>query len=283
MTRDWRATLRLVTAPVRMMPGFIIPGEAKCGTTSLYRYLAQHPDIFPAHRKEPRTFLEHPGSRLRCASSYPVVLSGYVHRLKSGRRCVTGEATAEYLSRPWVARAVAELLPAVKLIVLLRNPVARAVSDYQMLYEHGLVNIGFETAVRRTLSWLEDPNMSDLVDAASRNEHFYTRFVLRGLYARSLRPWMEKFERGNILILKSEQMFSDPHTALREVFEHLRVRPWAIQPDGIKRKGAYSAKINPEILDRLAAFYEPYNLELYNLVGKDFGWENEGRVVASGE
>ncbi|HSH42823.1 MAG TPA: sulfotransferase domain-containing protein [Arenicellales bacterium] len=281
MNRDWRATLRLVTAPARMMPSFIIPGEAKCGTTSLYRYLTQHPEILPAQRKEPRTFVDYPGSRLRCASSYPLVTTGYLHSLKSGRRCVTGEATAEYLSRPWVAEAVAELAPTVKLIVLLRNPATRAVSDYQMLYERGLVDIDFETAVRRTLDWLQNPELSDLVDAASQNEHFYTRFVMRGLYARSLRPWITRFSRQNILVLKSEDMFANPAEVVQKAFEHLGVRPWTIRSGDIKRKGVYTVKITPDILKRLAEFYEPYNLELYDLLGMDFEWENENYVAAA--
>ncbi len=190
--RDLARDFRLLTSPLRLVPDFAIVGEAKCGTTSLYRYLLQSPAVLGADRKEPKNFIDYPDSLFYCRSHYPTRAARRMRRMRLGRRVVAGEATAEYFSHPGMAERLLRLLPRIKIVVLLRNPVDRAYSDYQMLSRLGVTDLSFDEVVDRSLEWLETPALSDLVDAALRSEHFYLRFVARGLYVRTLRQLVRR-------------------------------------------------------------------------------------------
>ena len=275
MVRDLRQDLSLLTSPFRVLPDFVIPGEAKCGTTSLYRYLTHHPDIFAADRKEPRNFIEHPGSVLFCRRHYPSIATKLLHILVHRRPFVTGEATAEYLSKANIPAMLQALIPDVKIVIMMRNPVTRAFSDYQMLRAHGLVNLDFGEVVARALRWLQDDTLRDLVEAAREMEHFYLRFVARGLYACNVRRWLDVFPREQLLFIKSERFFAEPQQTLDEVFGFLGLKACMIQEREIKRKGVYSEPMDKLSLEALSGFFEPYNQVLYELIRQDLAWETE--------
>jgi hypothetical protein len=260
-----------------MLPDFVIPGETKCGTTSLYEYLVQHPDIWSADTKEPRSFASPKFARVPAFTQlhYPYALAAEAARRVRRRPVVTGEASAEYLSNPTVARTIAEMVPDVKLVVLLRNPVTRAFSDYQMKRAEGYVHEPFETIARRSTSWISDPSLAPLVDAAAREEHCEIRFVVRGLYARSLRPWLDAFPIGQFLFLKSEDLSKDPAGVTRQVFRFLGVADRDIVDVRPRRTGGYDALPRADELRRLRDFYAPHNEALYGLLGRDLGWEAE--------
>lgn len=277
--RDFKKYFRLLTSPLRVRPDFIIPGEAKCGTTSLYRYMMEHPDVFPADRKEPNNFIQYPQSMVYMKSHYPLMFGKIVREKVFSRKFVTGEASAEYLSRPRVPRHIAALLPDVKLIVLLRNPVTRAHSDYQMLKRRGLIQEPFETIVRRGIEWLSNPGLAPLVEAAAEAEHNPVRYMRKGLYAESVARWLECFPRESFLFLKSESFFDDPQKTLKAVFDFLGLPGHRLREFDVKRKGEYDAPIDPALAEEMAEFFRPHNERLYGLLGEDFGWEREARAM----
>lgn len=284
MSRDWKQTWRLVTAPLRMLPSFIIPGEAKCGTTSFYRYLAQHPDVVPGFRKEPRNFMDQPGSRMFCQCHYPLRVYQYMRAVPHRIVPVTGEATAEYLSRPGTATAIKRILPNVRIIVLLRNPVVRALSDYHMLYRNGVIQKTFDETVSQSLNWYEDEALADLLTAAAESEHFHGRLVQRGLYAEKIRHWFEVFGRDKVLVVKSENLFAEPQKAMNRAFEFLGLRPATVNTASVGRRGRYDTSGSIDVLARLDEFYRAHNQTLYELIGEDLGWALEqdlGRPVGS--
>jgi hypothetical protein len=275
--RDLARDFRLLTSPLRLVPDFAIVGEAKCGTTSLYRYLLQSPAVLGADRKEPKNFIDYPDSLFYCRSHYPTRAARRMRRMRLGRRVVAGEATAEYFSHPGMAERLLRLLPRIKIVVLLRNPVDRAYSDYQMLSRLGATDLSFDEVVDRSLEWLETPALSDLVDAALRNEHFYLRFVARGLYVRTLRQWFDVLPAYRILVLRSEDLFERPADVVADVCRFLEVEPFVVRDATPRRAGSYDSDMGNEPRRRLEDFYRPYNRELYALVNRNMNWEVEAQ------
>jgi hypothetical protein len=269
--RDLRYDLRLLTSPLRVLPDFVVPGEAKCGTTSLYRYLQRHPDVFAADLKEPNNFISHPDSRLYCAAHYPLRLTRWWRTVR-GRPFATGEASAEYLSKPGLAERVARMLPQGRIVVLLRDPVARAWSDYQMFRSRGMESGDFDDIVKRSIRWLSDPELAPLVDAARSAAHTPLRYVLRGLYVESLRPWLEHFGEDRVLVVCSEDLYRDPAAVLAQVLAHLRLPRTELGPYEVFKKGVYREQLPPDTEARLRAFYGPSNEALYALLGRDLRW-----------
>jgi hypothetical protein len=272
MKRDLASDYRLLTSFLRLRPDFIIPGEAKCGTTSLYRYLTQHPDVAPAEVKEPRTFLDFGASPYLCRRHYPLSLVRWIGSL-TGRRILTGEASAEYFSKSTVPGAVAAALPKVQIIVLLRNPVTRALSDYRMLRRSGHVAEPFETVARRCLAWLSDPDLAPLVRSASQLEHNPVRIIQRGLYLEPLRSWKERFP--DLTVIRSEDLFRDPEGTMAGLYRHLGLAPF-VPPDlRAYRRSEEADHPSESILREMADFFRPRNEELYRFLGRDLGWEDD--------
>ena len=111
---------RMITAIQRSFPDFIIIGAQMCGTTSLYDYLAKHPNVLLSYVKEIH-FFDHSYNKglLWYRSFFPL-------RIIKGKR-MTGEASPYYIFHSHSAKRIAKTLPSVKLIVMLRNPVDRSI------------------------------------------------------------------------------------------------------------------------------------------------------------
>ena len=135
---------RAVTSPIRLLPDFLIIGTQRGGTTSLYHYLQAHPCIRPASTKEVHFFDTkfHKGLAWYRGHFPTRIEQSSVNRLH-GHSLMTGEATALYLFHPHAPKRVAKALPFVKLIVLLRNPVDRALSHYYHAIKHGYETLSF--------------------------------------------------------------------------------------------------------------------------------------------
>jgi hypothetical protein len=127
--------LRMLTATKRAFPDFMIAGAQKAGTTSLYAYLAQHPNILPAYQKKEVHYWDRPKNykkgQLWYRAHFPLL-----QELEAAS-AITGEKTPNYLENPEYIKKIKQEYPAVKLIILLRDPVARTISNYYMLKRHG--------------------------------------------------------------------------------------------------------------------------------------------------
>src|SRR4051794_36389137 len=129
------------------LPNFLIIGAAKGGTTSLYHYLRQHPNVFMSPVKEVRYFCcdEFPAwdATIRTASAYASLFAG-----ADASHLAIGEASPQYLNSAVAADRIADELPGVRLIVLLRNPVDRSYSSYLGQLRGGLERRAPAVAIR---------------------------------------------------------------------------------------------------------------------------------------
>lgn len=249
----------IATAHLRQPPDFIIIGTQRGGTTSLYRYLTGHPEIGGAFRKEVHYFDRY----------YAKGLDWYLgHFPKRGEFPIVGEASPYYLFHPDAPERVREVVPHAKLIVLLRNPVDRAYSQYHMKVARGLETLPFADAIDREperLAASDDP-----LGPAWRH-HSY---LARGVYGDQLRRWMAVFPREQLLIVKSEEFYAEPERILHHTQAFLGVRAHSPEAFKVFHEADYPP-LDPAVRRRLRAYFSPLNRQLYDLLGVDFGWERE--------
>ncbi len=267
LTAEAAKAWRLLTAPLRVMPDFVIAGAPKCGTSTLYDLLAAHPRIRRGSRKEPTNFLHYPGSRFRAAMHYPLA----IQRALSGG-FLAGDGSVEYFTHPDGPRNVREVIPQARLVFLLREPVERAWSDYQMFRRCGIERGDFDDVVERAIGWLSDADAAPLVDSASRNAFNPLRYVQCGMYARMLDRWFAAFPREQCLVVFSEEFFADPGSVVRRVIEHLGLSAMAIPELPIARRGGYSESMRPDTARALGEFYRLENERLPAMLGAVPPW-----------
>lgn len=270
LTKQNETRWRLLTSPLRMLPDFIIPGETKCGTTSLFRSMCTHPGIEGSWIKEPNNFIQYGGTSFYCKMNFP-----FKPYLKLGRRPVVGEASVEYLSKPWVPESIKALVPEVKLIVLLRYPVARALSDFKMMTESGHETEDFDTVINRTLDWLGDSSLARLVSVARQLDRAPLRYVTKGCYVQSVAPWLNCFDRGNVLFIKSEHFFDDPVSVFERIFSFLGVDENFSPTVKQLRKARISVRYKDGTIQRLHDYFATANKDLESLIGYDISWDDK--------
>jgi hypothetical protein len=269
--------LRATTNPIRMMPTFIIIGVQKGGTTSLYRYLTAHPNIAPIYIKEPHFFdiYFHKGLPWYRAH-FPTSVEKYYARYFQKHDLITGEASPYYVVHPLAAQRIAKTLPKVKLIVLLRNPIDRAYSQYQhQLRQPGVEALSFEEAIdveEQRLAGEEDKLRNDETYVSFNHRHY--SYLARSTYINQLPNWMSIFPKEQLLILKSEDLYTDATRIVQQTLEFLNV---PALPQGQTYKAFNEARyspMNPATRERLVEYFKPYNERLYEFLGRDFGWDS---------
>lgn len=270
-----RWSLGLATNWLRLLPDFIVIGAQKAGTTSLFRYLSQHPCVRPALKKEVRFFDRDFGRGIGWYRTYfPSVPYKSFFRRRYERAIVTGEASPDYLFYPAAARRAADVVPKARLIVLLRNPVDRAYSHYYHVLRRGFETLSFEDALEHEPKRLQSER--EKLDANPRYFALgYLRYsyVSRGVYVDQLKDWLGHFPREQLLVLRSEDFFEAPEAALGKVEEFLNLPHW--QPDHFPpyNEGRYP-EMKSSTRDRLLDYFKPHNRRLYDFLGIDFAWNN---------
>jgi len=257
---------RIATSKWRTLPDFIIIGTQKGGTTSLFYYLMQHPELTMSHKKEIYFF------NLFFDKGLAWYKSHFPFRANTK---ITGEATPSYIYHPKAAGRVKSILPDVKLIVLLRNPIDRAYSGYAMgLRRKTDTADTFEIAIERELEALKNQNNTDEY-TFEKHELYYLE---RGKYYSQLLPWLEHFPSEQLLFIKSENFFQNPEKELIKVYEYLNIS--TILPKDLSKKntGKYD-KISPETVHRLEAYFREENEQLTNLLGKEFEWHTSSSLL----
>jgi hypothetical protein len=231
----------------------VIIGAQRCGTTWTYSQLAAHPSVRPAWRKEVH-FFDQPRNFARGLSWY----RAHFPRVGPGR--LTGEATPRYLYAPAAARRLVSVLPDARLIALLRNPVDRAYSHYQFAVKYGRERRSFGAALDGQLDG------GDTAGLQSGGP-----YLARGRYAEQLARVFSLVSRGQVLVVRSEDLWERPVEGFGELFRFLGLSPTSIngRPDDT---GRYNPM--PEALRaRLVEYFRPHNERLYALLGRDLGWD----------
>lgn len=247
----------------KCQPDFIIIGAQKCGTTSLYQYLIQHPQVVPASQKEVHFF----------DLNFAQGVDWYRQQFKPiSQGFITGEASPYYIFHPLVAKRIYKLFPQVKLIALLRNPVERAISHYYHEVRLGCEKLGLLDAIAQEPARLKGETPKMLADETyySYNHQHYT-YLSRGIYVEQLKHWMQFFPKEQLLVLPSEELYNQPNQVLNQVLEFLQLPSYQLTQYDKYNSGEYPA-VTPEIRQQLQTYFQPYNQQLEELLGVKFPW-----------
>ena len=264
---------RLLSSPLRMKPDFLILGAMKCGTTSLYTYLIEHPSIKRAFQKEIHYFdALHARGSLWYRSFFPSILEKALSEKVLRRPLLTGEATPSYLYHSHVAPRVAKDLPHARFFALLRNPVDRAYSFYNHNRRVGIETLPFEEAIDR------EPERMELEPEQARRSKdgfgFYRNnfsYLARGMYADQLAAWREHIPEERLLVFTTEDLNDRPERVLRQALEFLGL-PYVAPPEFRRMNAAPYPAMEAATRRRLEEMMRPHNQRLYELLGRNLGW-----------
>jgi hypothetical protein len=236
---------------------FVIPGAQKSGTTALELYLSQHPEVCVPRRVKELHFFD----RDRNFETEPIDYARY-HAFfdpRPGQRLL-GEATPDYLYWPSAPERMATYNPALKLIVVLRNPVTRAFSHWNMQRSVGRDPLPFFDALRA-----EAERMRSM--PPQRAMRF--AYAGRGLYAQQLERLWRHFPREQTLVFKSEELLERPATVLARSAEFLGIAPFSPVVPRMVHSYRYERTMSDEERRHLVAFFEPEIRELERVLGWD--------------
>jgi hypothetical protein len=258
---------KILSNPVRMMPSFLLIGAQKCGTTSVFNNLVQHPQICSPSKKEIGFFSSNFDKGISWYKSFFPVPQD------RKRSYITGEASTGYICHPHAASRVAQTLPQIKLMVMLRNPIDRAYSHYHHTARMGKENLPFAEAI-----YQEEARVGEIKAKISqdgnyyhKDYHYYT-YLSRGLYAQQLKPWLALFERSQFLILQSEDFFAQPAVTFEQILNFLELPDWEMRDFPQYNPNRYSSPLDSTLRQELAAYFRPHNQQLNELLNLNFDW-----------
>jgi hypothetical protein len=192
------------------MPNFLIIGAMKSGTTALYYYLEQHPQIYMSPVKEPNYFCS--GEQENSVGNSATRIGDYQDLFKdvSGEKAI-GEASHCYLYEPEAAARIQDYIPDAKLIAVLRNPVDRAYSHFLHMVRNGSEPLtDFAQALREEeTGGYQKRNLQD--------------YVGRGRYYDQLKRYFNTFSRDQIKVYLYEDLSNAPVDILQDAFRFLGV------------------------------------------------------------
>ena len=212
-----------------------------------------HPCTLPPLRKEvhyfdfqyekgPGWYLAHfPGAHRRVASSHPTI---------------TFEASPYYMVHPLAPARIKAFNPDMKLIAILRDPADRALSHYHHECRRGIETLSFEEAIAA-----EPERLSGSDRLLKQPPHYFSyrhrhfSYLDRGRYAHHLGAWLDHFPRGNLLLLKSEDLFKDADSAMNKVFTFLGLPAHRISIDSVSKSACQP--MQPDLRDRLRRYFAP--------------------------
>lgn len=270
--RPLKRAYRRVTSGRRALPNALIIGAQKAGTSSLYEYLTKHPAVARASTKEVHFFdLAFARGLGWYRRHFPTETEIGRLRTDTGLEPVVCEATPYYLFHPQVPYRVRGSLGRAKLIVLLRDPVERAISHHAHSVAMGAEDLPIEAAIEREQERLAGEAERLAADpCATSMPHRYHSYLSRGIYADQIAVWLSLFPREQLLIVSSNDLFGDPAATVAGVYEFLGLPPHALTaypPYGQRDYG-----VDPALRARLRTYFAPHDERLSVLIGEELAW-----------
>lgn len=263
----------MLTADARMLPELVITGAQRSGTTTLFRVLADHPDVLrPTFWKGVGYFdLGHHRGLRWYRGHFPLRITARI-RVGRGGRPVTFESAGYYSFHPLAAYRIAQELPEARLVYMVRNPVDRAYSAHR----HELMR-GFETEDFETALALESERLDGEEERILRNpryesfSHRHHAYLARSRYSEQLRRMQEAVGPARVLVMDADRFFAEPREEFGRLAAWAGLRDWV--PESVEQWNARSRDPLPaELRARLMEYFEPYDAELATLIGRTPSW-----------
>jgi Sulfotransferase domain len=246
-------------------PDFLIVGAQKAGTTVLHQLINQHPQVVKK-RNEVHFF----------DANFDRGVEWYQNQFKKrpSSSHLIGDKSPYYIFHPFVPERVYSLYPKVKIIVLLRNPVDRAYSQYWMNIRIGKEdeNVSFEEAIAAEPARIagEYEKLRDPSYTGSAYRRY--SYLARGVYVDQIKNWLNYFPKEQMLILSSTDLRNSPKEVLKRCFSFLSLPQHPIILSDPEKHSDYEP-MNSKTRKQLAAYFLPYNKALEELLDREFHWD----------
>jgi hypothetical protein len=279
---------RIYSGVSRLIPGhdpnFLIIGSQKSGTTSLHDYLSQHPSLVGSKPKEIHYFdkYQDSGKDIDWYRSHFRHVDPFANKLYF-------EASPNYIYHEYVGEAISKMYPEMKMILILRDPVQRAFSAWNMygdffrkndlkrftkpvngqenlIYKHFYKNrsafIGFSEAIQLEVKLIEEGG--DVEPSLLR----------RGLYAQQIKSYLKYIKSEQLLVIGFNDLVENVLPTLDLISDFLHVKNFSglSLNLSVRNKRVYSQPMSEENLRMLGNFFEKPNQELYTLLGRQINW-----------
>jgi hypothetical protein len=195
-----------------MKVDFFIVGAPKAGTTSLYHYLSEHPQVEMSSQKEPDYFSDKAINEqgMYYAKNRVNTLDKYESLFVQKEAVVYGEGSVSYLFYDNVAEDIKKYNPNAKIIIMLRNPIERAFSHYLMDYRLGLISDSFENVIAKK--------------SKHKNAHlFYQQYIEVSKYATQIQRYLDFFEKDSILFIDYDDFKKNVSETVDKTYNFLNI------------------------------------------------------------
>jgi len=263
-----------LTHRARMLPGFLIVGAQRCGTTSMYRTLSQHPAVLKAvlHKGVHYFDTGYEHSLAWYQGHFPLRARAALVRRSTGEIPLTFESSPYYMFHPLAAQRIRRDLPGVKLLVLVRDPVDRAYSAHAHEVARGYETEPFERALE-----LEDQRLAGEAERIISqpgylsHSHQHHAYRARGHYSDQLERLGELFGADRVHVVDSGRFFADPEPVYDGVLEFLGLRHYGYPV--FERHNARARSAMPGALRAtLSDYFLPHDERLSRQLGRPPSW-----------
>ncbi|GGK80550.1 deacetylase sulfotransferase [Mangrovihabitans endophyticus] len=265
------------TSEVRPLPDFLVIGTKRGGTTSLWRYLVQHPlvpRLFPAWNTKTSHYFEENFDRGEAwyRSHFPTARRRAALQRRHDGPVRVGEAAPLYMFHPLAASRVAELMPAARMIVLLRDPVERAFSHWKERRGEGVEPLTFAEALEAEESRTAGERERLVAEPGYHSTAYdWYSYRARGRYLEHLEPWLSRFDRAQLLFVASETLYREPARTYARILEFVGLPPHDL-PSYDVFNDRPSRGMDDAVRAELTAHFRPHNAALSRRLDMTFDW-----------
>lgn len=259
-----------LSAPLRMTPTFIIAGAQRCATTSLYRMLAEHPDVQPPAFNKGIHYFD-TADRFRRGPNF--YLGHFPLRAGANSTTrITGEGSPYYLFHPLALSRIATQLPDVKVLVLLRDPVERAFSAFKQETKRGFEDLQFQDALKAEEGRLLHEEERIVSDPGYQSfSHQHHAYVARGRYAVQLERAFSVMGPERVMVIDADDFLVPGLPQWDELTEYLGISPW--RPSDVIHANARPSEAMPaNVREELRSQFEDDDVRLAQLLGYVPSW-----------
>ncbi len=260
----------------RVLPDLVLVGAQRSGTTALTDALFRMPMVRrPRRGKGSHYFsLYYARGWPWFQGQFPTKRAAAAIKAETGHDLFVFDACPYYLYHPFAVERMAKALPNVKLLVMLRDPVARAESHYHHSVGYGHETLDFATALSQESERLAGEVAKMAADESYisiPHEHF--SYVDKGMYARQLTNLFKHYDRDQVLVMSAEAFYADPDATLERLTSWLGLPKVTLAANDNRNANRYQP--NLEVRAQLAATFAEPNEQLFALLGERFEWTRE--------
>lgn len=274
--RTAAVTVGRATSSLRCEPTFLMVGAQRAGTTSLFRALMAHPNILrPVMHKGVNYF------DVSSTQPWSWYLGHFPLRANARRKAAPGqqsaavfEASGYYMFHPHAPRRIAEALPNVKIVAMVRDPVERAYSAYKHEFARNFETETFERALELEELRVE-PELRRMLDDETYQSNVYRHqaYRRRGHYAEQLTAFADLLGRDQVHVVQSERFFTAPEDEYTQLLEFLGL-PIVMPPSFDRFNARPGTPLPPALQEELRAHFAPHNAALEAFLGRQLAWSS---------